>query len=79
MFERQTAQRAVAVAPNDAADLPGGPATCGLLVTVTGNLVIQTVTGVDITLTGLPVFTRVPIAASRVKSTGTTASVLALY
>lgn len=77
-LERNTAFRAAAVTPNDGTDLPGGAATCGLYVTVTGNVSFD-VGGTTVSLLAVPVLTRLPFAATRVRSTGTTATVLALY
>jgi hypothetical protein len=71
---------AVAVTPNDGADLPGG--VCGgLLVTAagTGTLSFITAGGATVSLTGVTLWTVIPIAVTRVRSTGTNATVLALY
>ncbi len=69
---------AKAVTPNNSTDLPDGPAR-GLLVTVAGNVSFITAGGTTHNLTNVPAWTQLPIAASRVRSTGTTATVLALY
>lgn len=75
---RQTAVNLTeAVTPNDSTDLPT-PATGGLWVVATGN-VVMIVGSTTVTLTGVAANTRLPFAATRVKATGTTATLLALY
>ncbi len=69
---------AAAVTPSDAADLPRKPCQ-GLLVTVTGNLSIVMEAGGQIDFTGLAANTLLPLRVSRVRATGTTATVVALY
>jgi len=63
---------------SDSADLTAGPAR-SLYTRTTGNVSFVTFGGTTISLTAVPAFTVIPIAASRVLSTGTTAEVLALY
>lgn len=74
---RVTAAEGVAVTPSDSVNLPN-VAQAGLYVIVTGNLVFEDSLGHTITLAAVPVFTRIPIQARRVRATGTTATVLAL-
>ena len=50
-----------------------------LLTRTAGDVSFVTQGGTTITLTAVPAFTVIPIAASRVRATGTTAQVLALY
>lgn len=72
---------AVAVTPNDNADLPLAPAR-GLMVTSIGGgatLSFITPQGNTLSLTGLTLNAIIPIAAQRVRSTGTLATVVALY
>lgn len=69
---------AAAVTPSDAADLPRKP-TQGLLVTVTGNLSVVMEAGGQIDFTGLAANVILPLRVSRVRATGTTATVVALY
>lgn len=76
---RDAAFKAVAVVPNDATDLPDGVATFGLFVVATGNVVFHDAAGNAITLSAVAANTRLPIQAKRVLSTGTTATVRALY
>lgn len=75
---RTTVGKAVAVTPNNDTDLPHGSAKAGLYVTVTGD-VSFIIKGVTISLTAVPALTRLPFAADRVRATGTTATVYALY
>lgn len=77
LYERVTFSP-VSVTPSDTVDLPGGPATSGLFLLTTGNIVFVS-NGVTVTLTAVPALTRLPFVASRVRATGTTATVLALY
>lgn len=72
---------AVAVAPNDNADLPLGP--CKALW-VSGAGTVQAVSVADtgnsgVPLGNLPAGTLVPLRVRRVPATGTTATLLALY
>lgn len=67
-----------AVTPNDNTDLPT-KATGGLLVLATGNIAFHDMDGNARTITAAPALYRVPIQVRRVLSTGTTATVLALY
>jgi len=72
-------QKASAVTPNDSTDLSGG-VTRGLYIGAAGNVAVLMADGSAVTLTALAVGVTHPIAVSRVKSTGTTAtSILALY
>lgn len=66
-----------AVAPSDSADLAGGPARA-LWVVAAGNLSFITVEGQTVDLLGVPGFTVIPVAATRVRATGTTATVRTL-
>lgn len=75
---RDPAQDAKPVTPNNDADLPDGPCL-GLLVTVTGNISLVTLQGTTIALPSVPAYTEIRIQTARVRSTGTTATVLALY
>lgn len=63
---------------SDTADLTNGAAR-SLYTITTGNVSFITFGGTQIDLTSVPAFTVIPIAASRVRSTGTTAQVVALY
>jgi hypothetical protein len=71
---------AIAVTPNDGADLPAAPSR-GLMVTAagTGTLTIVTAGGDTLALTGVTLNMIIPISTQRVKATGTTATVVALY
>lgn len=76
-LSRRIAANAASVAPSDSIDLPTR-ASGGLWVVATGNVVF--VCGsTTVTLTSVPANTLLPFAASRVKATGTTATVVALY
>lgn len=75
---RTIASKAVAAVPHDSTDQASGPSTQGLFIVATGN-VSCVVGGVTVTLTAVPAFTKLPFAATRVNSTGTTATVLFLY
>lgn len=73
------ARNAMAVTPSDIVDLPQ-VSYFGLFVTVTGNVKVDMAgSGTAITFTGLAANTVLPIAARRVYSTGTTATILALF
>jgi hypothetical protein len=74
---RRVALNCAAVTPSDSTDLPTR-ATGGLWVVATGN-VVMIVGGTTVTLTGVAANTHIPLGASRVKSTGTSATLLALY
>lgn len=76
-LERVVSAGAVAVVPSNTVDLVD-TAHGGLYVTATGNIVFHDFFGNTVTLTAVPAFTRIPIVASRVLATGTTATVLAL-
>ena len=69
---------AAAVTPSDAVDLPRKP-TQGLLVTVTGNLSVVMEAGGEGDLTSVAANTLLPLRVSRVRATGNTATVVALY
>ena len=69
---------AAAVTPSDAVDLPRKP-TQGLLVTVTGNLSVVMEAGGQVDLTSVAANTLLPLRVFRVRATGTTATVVALY
>jgi hypothetical protein len=69
---------AAAVTPSDSADLPRE--TCqGLMVTATGNLSVLLHGGGQLDLTGLAANVLLPLRIRRVRATGTTATVVALY
>lgn len=73
------ASDAVAVTPNDAADLAKVP-TKGLYIGVTGDVKITLSSGNVVTFTALASGTIHPIAVKRVWATGTTATnILAVY
>jgi len=67
-----------AVTPNDTTALTNGVAR-GLFVSVAGNLAFITPEGDTVTLTTVAINTRIDCEVSIVKSTGTTATVLAIY
>lgn len=67
-----------AVTPNDDNDLVT-KATGGLFVTAVGNVAFHDMSGNVVTLTAVAANTRIPIQARRVLSTGTTATVIALF
>lgn len=69
---------AAAVTPSDVADLPLKPCQA-LLVTVTGNLSVVMEAGGQMDLTSVAANTLLPLRVSRVRATGTTATVVALY
>lgn len=69
---------AAAVTPSDVDDLPRKPCQ-GLLVTATGNLSVVMEGGGQVDLTGVAANTLLPLRVSRVRATGTTATVVALY
>lgn len=66
-----------AVTPSDTVDIVGGPARA-LWVVVAGNLSFVDAEGNTVNLTAVPAFTVVPVAATRVRATGTTATVRTL-
>jgi hypothetical protein len=72
-----TYEGAKAVTKSDTAADPIGP-FAGFLVTATGNVKFQTILGDTVTLSSLAANVFVPIACSRIWSTGTTATVLGL-
>jgi len=65
------ADKAEAIAPNDGADLTN--TTRGIYVGGAGNIV-ATVGGTDVTFTAVQAGTVLPIRATRIKATGTTAT-----
>lgn len=69
---------AAVVTPDDSNDLPRKPCQA-LLVTVTGNLSVVMEAGGQIDFTGLAANVILPLRVSRVRATGTTATVVALY
>lgn len=69
---------AAAVTPSDAVDLPLKPCQA-LLVTVTGNLSVVMEAGGQVDLTSVAANVILPLRVSRVRATGTTATVVALY
>ena len=66
------------VTPSDGADLTRGPCRA-LYVVAAGNVSIVTAGGTQQDLTDVPAFTTIPVSVARVRSTGTTATVKALY
>ncbi len=71
------AQDAEAVTPSDAAALPR--AARALYVGSAGNLRLRMLSGVDVTFTAVPAGTLLPLRATHVLATGTTAgSIVAL-
>lgn len=72
------AANGAAVTPNDSTDL--ATVARALWVGTGGAVALVTVGGSDITLSGVPSGTLLPVRAARVKSTGTTASnIVALW
>jgi hypothetical protein len=63
---------------SDTVNLTNGPAR-SLMTRTAGNVSFVTLAGTTIDLAAVPAFTVIPIAASRVRATGTAAEVLALY
>lgn len=78
MAGEYTYRRAVAVTPSDATDLPEIASTA-LLVTATGNLSVVMEKGGQIDLLSVAANTLLPLRVARVRATGTTATVVALY
>lgn len=72
------ANDAKAVTPSDVTDLTDGAAR-SLMTRTAGDMSFVTAGGTQIDLVAVPAFTVIPIAASRVRTTGTTSQVLALY
>lgn len=66
--------RAAAITPSDTVAIPDG-ITRGIYVGGAGN-VVALINGVAITFTAVPVGTVLPIQATRVNATGTTATAL---
>lgn len=77
-LERVTAGSAEAATLSDTVDDPKGMAQAGLYTLTLGNVKFNDALGHTIVMTAVPAFTRIPVAASRVWSTGTTAEVLLL-
>lgn len=77
ILQRQTFPEASAVAKSDTVDL-ANTAFGGLYVSATGNVKFNDLQGNTVTLTAVAANVRIPIGASRVWNTGTTATVLAL-
>jgi hypothetical protein len=73
----QTYTGAKAVTVSDGTNDPAGP-FAGLIVTVTGNVAFVMPNGDTVALTSVANNTVIQFAVSRVKSTGTTATVLGL-
>lgn len=68
---------AVAVTTSDSTNIP---TTDALFIGGAGNVAVTTVNGDVVTFTAVPVGTILPVAASRVMATNTTATfILALY
>ena len=72
-----TYEDALTVAKSDSVADPSGP-FAGLLVTATGSVKLTTIRGGTVTLSTTTVGQILPIATSRVWSTGTSATVLGL-
>ena len=66
------AENAAAITPNDTTDLTN--ATRSLYIGGAGNVKIDTVLGDTVTLSGVVAGTVIPVRASRVYATGTTAT-----
>lgn len=70
---------AIAVTPNDGADLPTSPAKA-LYIGGAGAVKVNMIDGTTVTFSGVPVGTILPVIVTRVYATGTTATlILALY
>ena len=67
------------ITPSDTTDIPGGPVQ-GLYVQVAGTIVINTPgdNGVPISLPSTPATTVIPFTVTRVRATGTSATLLGL-
>lgn len=79
--DKQTvpATRYVAVTPNDVTNLPDGPCRA-LYIGGDGNVVVRDAQGTETTFVGLLVGSILPIVATGVSATGTTATnIVALY
>lgn len=66
------AQGATAITPNNAVDLASP--TTGIYVGTTGNLRLTTVLGDDVTFVAVPSGALLPVQATRIWATGTTAT-----
>lgn len=78
------AKRIATVTPSDSADLPGAPLSYPKALWVSAGGTVNVVPMDEETTTGialgdLPAGTVIPVRVRRVRSTGTTATVLALY
>ena len=69
------AYSAYEITPNDSTDLPAGD-TRAIYIGGDGNLAVITAAGNSVTFVGLKAGSVLPVRASRVKSTGTTATSL---
>ena len=83
-YQKLQAGRAAAVTPSDTVNIPsvtGGVNNgCVLYVGGTGTLKVTTIGGDDVTFTGVPAGTFIPVHVVRVWSTGTSAtSIVALW
>jgi hypothetical protein len=77
--QRQTTAEGESVTTSDTADLPSGICV-GIAVTGAGNVNINLATGGTAVLTGLSAGQIVPVSASRILTTSTTATgIYALY
>jgi len=83
-YQKLQAGRAAAVTPSDTVNIPavtGGTNNgCVLYVGGTGTLKVTTIGGDDVTFTGVPAGTFIPVHVVRVWATGTSAtSIVALW
>jgi hypothetical protein len=83
-YTKLQAGRAAAVTPSDTVNIPavtGGTNNgCVLYVGGTGTLKVTTIGGDDVTFTGVPTGTFIPVHVVRVWATGTSAtSIVALW
>lgn len=77
--ETASAVDAQAVTPNDGVDLPNGPALA-LYIGNTGDVTLVTAMGTTVLFVGILAGSLLPVRATRVKATGTSASaIVALY
>ena len=68
------ASHGFAVTPSDGTDLP--EVTRALYVGATGAVAVTLASGADITLTGVPGGSLLPLRIKRIKTTGTTAAAM---
>lgn len=74
-----SARRAAAVTPNDSTDIPQGIPSIGVYIGGAGTMSAD-IGGVTVAFSGLLAGTVLPIAPSRIRATGTTATgIVALY